>query len=108
MADQVCKELKSIPIKKDERSYIAYTHDEHEEIRLVESFVSNYKDNLVYRVSAIVNNQLLLNGRFNIEIDCQVVNMKNQKKKDPNKKKYRKTLKKVEKRLMQSLNSLTR
>ena len=32
LADQVIKELKSIPIKKDDRSYIVYTHDEHEEI----------------------------------------------------------------------------
>ena len=46
VADQVCKDLKPIPIKKDERSYSVYTHDQHEEIRLVESFVSNYKENL--------------------------------------------------------------
>ena len=108
ISDQVCSELQAWPKKKNKRNAVVYTHDENEEIRLVEAFTSDYKKDLVYKVSALVSNQLLLRGRFNIEIEYQVIDMNTQERKNPNKKKYRKRLKKVEKRLMDSLNSLTR
>ena len=108
ISEQVCTELKILPIHNDQRKYLVFTHDEHEELRLVESFISDYKKDLVFKASALVNNELLLKGRFNIEIDYRVVDMNTQKKKNPNKKRYKKELKKCEKRLIRTLNSLTR
>ena len=108
VADQVCDELHRVPIEKNKRKGIIYTHDENEELRLVEAVVSDYKKELSYKVYALVSNELILNGMFETEFNYQVIDMTNGKRMNANKKKYKKELKKVEKQLMKSLNSLVR
>ena len=86
---QVITELKILPIRKEKRSYVVYTHDENEEIRLVEAFITNYKKELVYNVSALVDNELILNGDFEVELEYKVYDVTNGKQKNPHKKKHR-------------------
>lgn len=88
ISDQVCSELQALPIKKNKRSAVVYTHDENEEIRLVEAHTSDYKKDPVYKVSALASNKLLLKGIFNIEINYQVMDMNSQEKKNANKRNY--------------------
>lgn len=108
VASQVSDELQRVPIEKNIRKGVIYTHDENEELRLVEAIVADYKKELSYKVYSLVSNEMILDGMYETEFHYQVRDMKTGERLNANKKKYKKELKKLEKQLEKSLNSLIR
>ncbi len=109
VADQVCSELKYLPMKDHKRSYIVYTHDNDGSLVYVESFITDYKNCINYRVSCIVDESMFFEpSDADLEFVYHVIDMKTSKYKKWNKKKHKKFLTKVESLLQKSINSLVR